>query len=488
MRNDNENDNGIRRKSTHLWMLLMCLLFAVTGCGNTMVEPEITEEAEAVVETDLFAMVCRVDEVNQKITLRSVTYDTEVILNYTGGVDVRDKFGDIMSIKQVTPGSIVDVVYDADRNKLLSLYLSGTEKVQKLEHVSGVLVDNVKGTVQVNGTTYQMSQSISAFSNRSEIGINEICSEDQVTVWLYNDLVCSMYVELGHGYVRLSDYASYIGGMVEIGYDVIVPVTEDMLLTVREGVYTLRIAKNADVGTKKVEVIKDQEVNISLADLAIEPKQMGSVLFRVTPAEAVVCIDGRKVNTEGAVDLVYGKHRIDITADGYDSYSASFNVNYAYKIKDYALSQSASTPKESPADSTAGTRSDMKTKNTTETATEVAENTTEENAAKQNTTGENAADEKTSQTSDTKDVTAVDENKTDNKVTVTAPIGVNVYFDGEYLGIAPISFTKVTGSHIITLSLSGCLSKSYAVTFSDDGKDSELQYDELISISGLLDD
>ena len=75
-----------------------------------------------------------------------------------------------------------------------------------------------------------------------------------------------------------------------------------MLLTVREGEYTLRIAKGDDVGTKTVEVIKNQEVDISLADIAIEPKQTGSVLFSVTPSNATVYIDGKKVNTEGAME------------------------------------------------------------------------------------------------------------------------------------------------------------------------------------------
>ena len=76
--------------------------------------------------------------------------------------------------------------------------------------------------------------------------------------------------------------------------------------------------------------------------------------------------------------------------------------------------------------------------------------------------------------------------KTGNKVTVASPLGASVYFDGEYIGIAPISFTKVTGSHIITLSQTGYLSKSYTVTFTDDGNDQTLNYDELISITSLI--
>ena len=85
-----------------------------------------------------------------------------------------------------------------------------------------------------------------------------------------------------------------------------------------------------------------------------------------------------------------------------------------------------------------------------------------------------------------KDVSSTTGTKTSNKVTISAPVGASVYFDGEYLGIAPISFTKVTGSHIITFSKLGYLSKSYTVTFVDDSKDVSLKYDDLISITSLI--
>lgn len=444
---------------------LSVLIFSVTGCyKNQITVPSYNDEVEPADEVDMFAIVSRLDEVNGVITLRSVNYQTQIELSFNGAADVRDKYGEIMSISQVELGSVVDVTYDANRDKLLSLYVSSNEKVQQLREVSGAEIDYVEETVRIDGKTYQMSDNITAFSDNTEIELDEICSEDQLTVWLYNDMICSLYVELGHGYVRLSDYASYIGGMVEIGYDVIVPVTEDMLLTVREGTYTLRIAKGDDVGTKTVEVVKNQEINLSLADIAIEPKQMGSVLFKLTPSDATVYIDGRLVNTEGAIDIVYGKHKIYITADGYDTYSASFNVNYAYKIKEYTLQKSNSTTESS---TTTGT-TEKSTGNTTESGTT-----------------ESSTTEKTTE-SDVKDVSTTTGTKTSNKVTVSTPSGATIYFDGEYIGIAPMSFTKVTGSHIITLSKLGYLSKSYTVTFTDDGKDENLQYDDLTSISSLI--
>lgn len=470
MHREEKNNKVIKYKS--MILVFVCLLLITVGCGKKIEAPTYDDTLDPADEVEMFAIVTNLDEVNGKITLRAVNYSTEVTLSYNGGADVRDKYGNVLSMKQMELGCVVDAVYDSNRDKLVSLYVSKNEKVQKMEAVSGAIVDNLEKTVKINGTIYQMKDNTSAFSDNNEIGVDEICSEDQITVWLYNDIICSMYVELGHGYVRLSDYASYIGGMVEIGYDVIVPVTEDMLLTVREGEYTLRIAKGNDVGTKTVEVIKNQEVDISLADIAIEPKQTGSVLFSVTPSDATVYIDGKKVNTEGAIDLEYGKHDIYIVAEGYNSYSASFNVNYAYKIKKYTLTAEGATTEDGSSTTTTGQNTSSGTTATGTTATGTSESETAETATTQSST------QKTPST-DTG-------NKTDNKVTITAPSGASVYFDGEYIGIAPISFTKITGSHIITFSKTGYLSKSYTVTFTDNGKDSELKYDDLISISSLI--
>lgn len=485
----------INRNNRILWLrqlalfVMLSVVVVLVGCGNDITVPTYDEEVEPADEVELFGVVCGLDEVNETITIRSMGYETRTELSFTGAADVRDKYGDIMPMSSVELGSIVEIVYDANRDKLLSLYMSDEANVSKVEEVSGAVFDFIENTVRINGTTYTISDDAMAFSDNVEIALNEICSEDQLTVWMYNDKVCAFYVELGHGYVRLFDYASYIGGMVEIGYDVIVPVTEDMLLTVREGTYTLRISKGEDVGTKKVEVVKNQEVNISLADIAIEPKQTGSIMFKITPADAKVYIDGKKVNTEGAIELTYGKHRIYIAADGYETYSATFTVNYAYKIKEYELTplgEEKTTEKSSTEENGSTTERSTESGSTTESGTEsgsTTENTTEHTTESKTT---ETTTEGSTKDPDVKDVSTATGKKTSNKVILSAPLGVSVYFDGEYLGIAPISFTKVTGSHIITFSQTGYLSKSYTVNFTDDGEDVTLRYDDLVSIASLI--
>lgn len=481
----------------YMFPIALCFLAVVlAGCGKTEVHvPEYNDEVEPADEVEMFAMVCNIDEVNGKVMLRSVGYTSELTLSFTGGADVQDKYGELLPISGVPLGSIVDVVYDANRSKLLSMYITRRESVENKEGVSGAEIDYVENTVKLNGKTYQMSKNVAAFSGNKEIKLNEICSEDQLSIWLDNNIVCSFNVELGHGYVKLVDYASYIGGMVEIGYDVIVPVTEDMLLTVREGTYTLRIAKGNDSGTKEVTVERNKEITLSLADIAIEPKQMGSILFHVTPSDAAVYIDKVRVNTEGAVELVYGKHRLDIVKEGYDTISGTITVKAPYKVKDYTMTETGATTESAEKKSTTATTrntttSPVTTEKTTEaatTATESGETGTEtatEAASETDNSGNTEAS--TEASSDVRDVQADTGEKTANKVIVAAPIGASIYFDGEYIGVTPISFTKVTGSHIITLSQTGYLSKSYTVTFTDDGKDETVTYDALVSISSLI--
>ena len=451
-------------KNRIIYLLPIFLILSLSACGKKPTIPTYDDEIDPVDEIEMFGMVSGIDEVNGKISIRSIGYTTDKEFSFTGSADIQDKFGNYIAMESVPLGAIVNLTYDGNRDKLMSLHLTKDETVEKLEGISGARIDYLENTITIGSKTYQMSKNTSVFSDNKEIGLDEICSEDQLSVWLYNNMVCSIYVELGHGYVKLTDYASYMGGMVEIGYDVIVPVTEDMLLTVREGTYTLRISKGKDTGSKQVTVEKNKEQTISLADLVVEPKQVGSILFKITPSDAAVYIDKVRINTEGAVDIVYGKHRIDIVKDGYDTISGTISVKEAYKIKEFTMKKTDednSDKSSSKNDKT--TTSSTSSSSTTETSTE--------------TTTENSTE---------KDVNTETGTKTKQKVTVKTPDGASVYFDGEYIGIAPISFTKVTGSHIITLSKTGCLSKSYTVTFTDDGQDKELTYDELVTISSLI--
>ena len=68
------------------------------------------------------------------------------------------------------------------------------------------------------------------------------------------------------------------------------------------------------------------------------------------------------------------------------------------------------------------------------------------------------------------------------KMYVESPEGAEVYIDGIYTGIVPVSFAKPEkGSHVITLSQNGRVTKSYTIAVSDDDRDVTLSFSELVS-------
>jgi len=269
----------------------------------------------------------------------------------------------------------------------------------------------------------------------------------------------SVVVELGHGYVRLANQDTYVGGMVEIGYDVIVPVTSDMLVAVREGKYTLRIYNGNYSDSKPVEVKKGKEVTVDLTDIAIPT---GTVTFNITPADATLYIEGEKQDTFAYTNL-YGSYGIRVTCEGYKTFNGSFKISKSLNTFDIELVVDGETTEE-----------------TTETTTETATATTTTEATTESTTG---SEENTTEGGGTEASST-----TGNTITIKGPAGAGVYLDGDYVGLAPVTFPKVVGPHTITLYKTGYLIKSYTITATDNGENDEHTFPALTSVFDALEE
>ena len=70
------------------------------------------------------------------------------------------------------------------------------------------------------------------------------------------------------------------------------------------------------------------------------------------------------------------------------------------------------------------------------------------------------------------------------RVRIEEPSGAEVYKDGNYLGIAPISFKKSPGTYIITLRRNGYQTRSYTISVDNEEKDASFSFSELVSLDG----
>lgn len=435
------------RKNIFL-ILLVTLMLMLTACGNKG-KVKVYENTEDITvthtEADMTAVVTNMDFEHNTFSFVECISGKEYEIAYHGGVNIYNIYGDAIDVSEVYNGSVVDVVYYSDTMRLVSL--SFNSSVTTLKSVNKFSADPDNGVVRYKGSTCDMWDYAVAYDGDLPVDIREINTEDQVTLNIYRNELVSVVVELGHGYVRLANYDTYIGGFVEVGYDVIVPVTEDMLIAVREGEYTLRITKNGYSQSKDVKVSKGQETLVDLSAIAIPE---GMVIFNISPADAVLYVSGIPQSSH-SYTATYGTYSIKIIADGYKSFRGS--VDIADVVKSYDINLSLLTENEDDTeDTTEETTEDMTEESTEDTGTDTEETTKE--------SGET----------------------TENIIRINKPVNVDVYVDGEYIGVAPVTFPKTVGSHTVTLYKSGYLIKSYTIYASNNGKDDEYSFDELTSL------
>ena len=67
------------------------------------------------------------------------------------------------------------------------------------------------------------------------------------------------------------------------------------------------------------------------------------------------------------------------------------------------------------------------------------------------------------------------------KVYIDAPEGAEVYLDGTYVGVVPCSFRKEEGSHVVTLSKTGYVTRSYTITVDSEDKDVSFSFVDLVA-------
>ena len=340
-------------------------------------------------------------------------------------------------------GDIVDVTFLKTQKHLTSMQLAQT--AWQYDSVERYELNAVRHEVSIGGETYKLSKDTQYFSQGHSIEEIDLNPSDILTFHGIDSTVLSVVVEKGHGYLRLVNDENFVGGWLEIGQTQIVRITEDMLVTVPEGSYQVDISCRGGGGTKYVVINRNEETTLDIGDLEVAEAKYGMVLFSMSPADAELYIDGSQVDPSQPVSLEYGIHQIIAKADGYKSLTQYLRVGQESAGVDVQLDKVDSDSEES----TGSTQSSS--------------------SAGSSSTG--TASGSTSATADT--------TTTYYRVHIDAPENVEVYLDGNYVGISPCSFKKTSGSHVITLRKSGYETRSYTVQVDDEQKDVSYSFVDL---------
>lgn len=420
------------------------LLLLLGGCflAGCQKEPPREPEAEPVMIQSTYketladsmdeGIIMSVDEEKKQIKMYNLTLGRTYSLAYDGVTGMKNRFGDEIVAGQLAEGDMVRVTFIKE-NKL-------AKSVQLLDdidtsNVSAFEINKAAYTMSFGGDQYNLHQNVLVLSGGKQIQMEEISPADSLKVVARDHQVYGITVERGHGYVRLSGHESFVGGWVEVGQTVITQVEEEMLLVVPEGEYTLYISNNGVAGSKEISVSRDAETQVDVSELQTERiKKSGKIIFTITPAEAELYIDGELTDYSGEVELDYGIHQMKVKAEGYSTFAQYIKVSEPMANLNVKLEES-------------------------------------------NGEEEEEKDEKTVSSNSASGTTAA----SDYRVYIDAPKDAELYLDGSYVGIVPVSFAKKTGTYVISLRRDGYMTRSYTLQIDDSKKDVTYSFSELVA-------
>lgn len=422
-------------------VLGLCTCF-LTGCQENPGVPEAEEEIiiqgtykEIFADSMDEAVIMSVDEEKSQIQFYNLTIGRTYTLSYDGTTGMKNKFGDEIVAGQFASGDMVRVTFIKDQKAAKSLQLLDSVSVSRVD--SGYEINKAAYTMNFGGNQYSLHKNVAVLSQGKQIQMEEINPVDELKIIARDHEVYAITVEKGHGYVRLTGHESFVGGWIEIGQSVIREVTDEMLIVVPEGEYSLYISNNGVAGSKEIVVTSDEETLVDVSELQTEKiKKTGKIIFTITPGTAKLYVDGDETDYSGEVELDYGIHQISVREEGYSTLTQYIKVGEPMANLNIKLEESD------------GSKEDEGDTKTEETKPTVSANTTTAGAS-------------------------------DYRVYVDAPVGAELYLNGNYVGVVPANFEKKAGIYVISLRRDGYQTRSYTLQIDSSNKDISYSFSEL---------
>ena len=437
----------LRGQKVHYIVLYCCIiaLFVTTftSCSikqrRTRQGINAVQNSPAVNTQTITGIVVHNDGEKKQLQIRELDSDTVTTLAYGASSVITDKYKEEREGDQIEEGMILKADYRSDDGWIVSAGVP--DDVWEYQDVKKFSFASDENMMQVAGEKYQYSSMTYFASGKESVEPIEFNNQDVLTVRGIGFRVYSAVRTAGHGYIRLTNYDDFVGGMAEISSAMMVPISDNMLITVAEGTYRVTLCKRRASATKTATVRSDEETVVDFSDYVAKAENIGEVTFNIEPEGAEMYLNGTAVNYSKPIALRYGKYNIVVSLTGYETYSGVLEVaqpTVANPITINLIERKAETATSSPAKKPTPSPSSSNTDKVTK---------------------------------------KIDSNHT---ITVSAPEGVEVYLDNVYKGLAPCTFTKVIGSQTITLSDEGYVTKSYSVDMLDDDKNAEFSFAELV--------
>ncbi len=353
------------KQSGKHWLLALVIFtvfVALSGCGKKDDGPvsmkgyasgveAATEEETQAEETSLYT-VSGVDTTLSTMTFLNIDTGRYEQYSYTDGTIFKDRHGSLISAASMVPGKVVTLTL---RDKDLIL-----EKVEQsadaweMDDIGKFSYNEEDKIFTIGDTKYSYDEELQVFSGDAAIELSAVTGQDTLRIQGIDRKVLSVSVTTGHGVIQLVNTQALEGGWLSLNHKNYYKITENMQLEVPEGTYELTVAGNGYGGSTEVAVTRNEQTSVDVDSIKGEDPKYCTLTFAVDVAGALMYIDGSQVDYTQPLQLQYGIHSIQITADGYDTWSKRLYVNSPEAQIEIALSGDDTGSTETESTETAG--------------------------------------------------------------------------------------------------------------------------------------
>lgn len=407
------------------------------------------------VDKDMGATTIKEDSLKKEEVLSGVEYSTTLVAVVTditeeeiNAIDIEssqsiakaidrttkiaDAYNKTIPVTSIKKGDIVEIVYEEDKNRVLSINKSSEAWTKR--RVNGAKVNDEKHELNLFDVIYTYDSNVmvlKADGTETEMGL--ISAYDIVTIQGIKDKVLSVRVEEAAGSIRVTNIPSR-QGRLEIDINTMIPLSElTDPIEVVPGTHKIVVnIKGYDNIVKEIDVAPGEVYELSLDSANRMYTNVNVVINNADVEDYTIKIDDKTYAKGDKISVAQGTYTVTITAKDYKTWTKKITFNKTTQTVKVTLQSEK----------------------------------TEEDKENSNTSSSG-----NSQTSVEESNNAEATNETKTIDIATDPSGAKVYINGVNKGTTPYKVTLPMGSYSILLEKDGY--EVYSTSIILDGSDEQ---------------
>ncbi|MBM7685084.1 MAG: hypothetical protein PWP07_1035 [Epulopiscium sp.] len=297
------------------------------------IEEKTPEESKATGEMEEVIGIITKDVGADTVHILNVENEKEIVLQIENGVEMKDIYGQSMSLREFKIGDMIETKYD--KGSKVPKYLRISGEAWEQTRVKNAKINTEGQTVEIGNNIYTYSNNLIALYKGEPISLDQIDPIDELTLRGYKNQVWFIEVTLSHGYINVTASKDE-EGMVEIDNGRTLSIQEAKNIAVTEGSHKIVIKKEGyEPIAKNVQVDSMQTVEINLGEMQKKVGKLRVVAKGVSDYK--VFVNDIEYPGDETILLEYGDYHLAVKKEGYKDWSKDIKMNEETKRIDIDL-------------------------------------------------------------------------------------------------------------------------------------------------------